>query len=113
MIAVIASGEETLKIMIASWSWAAPMAQAITAAPAQNSPRCSISHPFVRFACYTRFKAKDRALRDRYGERGGPELLRFRDRELGHNGQIQADGANYPVAGQHARRRDRGCLLRR
>jgi hypothetical protein len=39
MAAVIASGEDTLKIRIASWSKAAPMAQTITAAAAQNNPR--------------------------------------------------------------------------
>jgi len=67
VIAVMASGAEKLKIRIASWSRAAPMAQTITAAAAQNSPRESISHPFVRFSSYIRFQAKNRALRDRYG----------------------------------------------
>jgi len=39
VITVIATGEEKLRIMNASWSRAAPMAQTITAAAAQNSPR--------------------------------------------------------------------------
>jgi hypothetical protein len=67
VIAVMASGAEKLKTRIASWSRAAPTAQTITAAAAQNSPRESISHPFVRFSSYIRFQAKNRALRDRYG----------------------------------------------
>jgi hypothetical protein len=67
VIAVMASGAERLKIRIASWSRAALMAQTITAAAAQNSPRESISHPFVRFSSYLRFQAKNRALQDRYG----------------------------------------------
>src|SRR5215471_13589541 len=67
VIAMMASGAEKLKIRIASWSRAAPIAQTITAAAAQNRPRESISHPFVRFSSHTRFQAKNRALRDRYG----------------------------------------------
>ena len=43
------------------------MAQAIMTAAVQKSPRLSISHPFVHFPFYTQSKAKDRALRDRYG----------------------------------------------
>jgi len=39
MTAVIAIGEETLKIRNASWSRAAPIAQTITVAAAQNNPR--------------------------------------------------------------------------
>jgi len=39
VITVIAIGEEKLRIMTASWSRAAPMAQTITVAAAQNSPR--------------------------------------------------------------------------
>ena len=67
VIAVMASGAEKLKTRIASWSRAALMAQTITAAAAQNNPRESISHPFVRFSSHVRFQAKNRALRDRYG----------------------------------------------
>jgi hypothetical protein len=67
MIAVMASGEDKLKIRIASWSRAAPTAQTITAAAVQNNPLESISHPFVRFPSHARFQAKSGALRDRYG----------------------------------------------
>jgi hypothetical protein len=39
VITVIATGEEKLRIMSANWSRAAPIAQTITAAAAQNSTR--------------------------------------------------------------------------
>ena len=68
VITVIATGEEKLRIMTASWSKAAPMAQTITVEAAQNSP----VEPF-RTSCalsaLIRFQATNQALRERYENR--------------------------------------------
>ena len=103
VIAVMASGAEKLKTRIASWSRAAPMARTITAAAAQNSPRESILHPFVRFS-----PVHDSRLRTgRYGIVTGSWRHRPAGRELSHN-------ANGPDFGsRHACRRDRGRAYRR
>ena len=53
VITVIATGEEKLTIRAASWRRAAPMAQTITAAAAQNIPRCNNSPPAALFVLHT------------------------------------------------------------